>query len=191
MTATIRNGVQSDLEALIAIDDIASSNEARRTQIRDGLLESGIAVAVVDAAPAGYALLTYHFFGQAFLELVYVGAEYRRCGIGSALIRHVLEKTGGSKLFTSTNQSNAPMRAACQAGVRGIGYHTQPRSRRPGVDLLLESRQNGLRACGLTRRSQPMRRPSPIWRSHRPHSPTTPGRSSSASSRRRQSGSRR
>lgn len=111
MTATIRNGVQSDLEALIAIDDIASSNEARRTQIRDGLLESGIAVAVVDAAPAGYALLTYHFFGQAFLELVYVGAEYRRCGIGSALIRHVLEKTGGSKLFTSTNQSNAPMRA--------------------------------------------------------------------------------
>jgi ribosomal protein S18 acetylase RimI-like enzyme len=111
MRTIIRQGALEDLNALIAFDDIARASEERRSLLRQGLNDSGVSVALVDGTPKGYALLNYRFFGHAFIELVYVCADDRRSGIGSALIQYVSQNANGSKLFTSTNRSNTPMQA--------------------------------------------------------------------------------
>src|SRR3990172_5792197 len=43
--------------------------------------------------------------------MVYVDREFRRRGIGSALVRHMEQSCKTAKLFTSTNRSNKPMQA--------------------------------------------------------------------------------
>jgi ribosomal protein S18 acetylase RimI-like enzyme len=111
MATTIRQGAIEDFEALVAFDDVAKSSEQRRCQIENGLRDSEISVALVDGTPKGYALINYRFFGHPFVELLYVASEWRRIGIGSALIEHIQKHANGPKLFTSTNQSNEPMRA--------------------------------------------------------------------------------
>ncbi len=118
MAATIRQGAMGDLDALVALDDIAKSNEERRRLIEHGLRDSEISVALVDATPKAYVLLNYRFFGHPFIELLYVSSDSRRSGIGSQLIEHVQRDARGSKLFTSTNQSNEPMRAV----LRRLGF---------------------------------------------------------------------
>ena len=114
MATTIRQGAMEDLNALIALDDIARSNADRRKQIEDGLTDSEISVALVDGTPRAYLLLNYRFFGHAFIELLYVASDSRRTGLGSHLIEHAQRHALGSKLFTSTNRSNEPMRALLQ-----------------------------------------------------------------------------
>lgn len=111
MTTTIRQGTLRDLDLLVAFDDIARSSEERRSLIQQGLADSSVSVVLVDGAPKGYALLHYRFFGHAFIELVYVCADSRRSSLGSRLIEHIWQNASGSKLFTSTNQSNTPMQA--------------------------------------------------------------------------------
>ena len=72
---------------------------------------------------AGYATLHYQFFSNPFLGLLITGADFRRQGIGSALVNAIeqtLPKPG--KLFTSTNESNQPMQALLhKAGFRPTG----------------------------------------------------------------------
>ncbi len=59
----------------------------------------------------GYAVLNYHFFGNAFIDLLYVASEHRRRGYGEALMRHIECIVQGDKLFTSTNLSNLRMQS--------------------------------------------------------------------------------
>lgn len=67
--------------------------------------------AVLDGEIAGYSVSSYSFFHQRFIELVLVAKIYRRQGIGLALLRDALERPTKEKVWTSTNASNAPMRA--------------------------------------------------------------------------------
>lgn len=67
--------------------------------------------------------MTNHFFGQAFIELLMVGARFRRSGLGLALVASFQESCRGRKLFTSTNLSNHPMQSLLlKAGFRPSGY---------------------------------------------------------------------
>ncbi len=66
----------------------------------------------------GFAILTRHFFGSPFIDLIVVHPDHQRKGVASALIQHITAVCPGEKLFTSTNQSNTPMRALCE----GFGF---------------------------------------------------------------------
>ena len=62
-------------------------------------------------------------FGHGFIEIVMVGAAYRRRGLGAALIAYFQSICAGSKLFSSTNMSNRPMQELfIRAGFRPSGY---------------------------------------------------------------------
>lgn len=69
-------------------------------------------VAELDGELVGYAAQG-RFFGYDFLELLAVRPDKRRHGIATALIRAVEAPSTSGKLFTSTNESNTPMRRLC------------------------------------------------------------------------------
>ena len=68
-------------------------------------------VAHRDAKLVGFAVLVDHFFGRPFVELLVVDAAHRRRGAGDCLLSAIERSVHGDRLFTSTNESNAPMRA--------------------------------------------------------------------------------
>jgi ribosomal protein S18 acetylase RimI-like enzyme len=60
--------------------------------------------------PVGYAVVTRHFFNFPFIDLLHVSDAQRRGGIGQALMDHCEVAHDADRIFTSTNESNAPMR---------------------------------------------------------------------------------
>jgi ribosomal protein S18 acetylase RimI-like enzyme len=107
----IRPATAADLDALIAIDHIAVHSAERREAIAEWVVLGQCHLAARDGAVAGYVALTRSFFRSPFIEMLIVGAAFRRQGIGRALIEHCISLTPADrKLWTSTNESNAPMR---------------------------------------------------------------------------------
>ncbi|WP_055048166.1 GNAT family N-acetyltransferase [Devosia sp. A16] len=109
---SIRPAAGTDVDALIAIDHVAVHSTDRREAIAEWVALGQCHLAERDGAVAGYVALTCSFFRSPFIEMLIVGAPHRRTGIGRALIEHCIALTpSGQKLWTSTNESNAPMRA--------------------------------------------------------------------------------
>ena len=99
----------TDADAIIAFDHVAASEPARVQFIHDQIESSACYVAVIDAKVVAYAVLNYKFYDNGWIEMLYVHPQFRRQGIGSALIRYLVNECRTPKLFTSTNQSNLPM----------------------------------------------------------------------------------
>ncbi|QXH58319.1 GNAT family N-acetyltransferase [Pseudomonas maumuensis] len=106
----IRLAGLQDLPALIAIDSVARQDPQRAEQIADWLGRYRCLVAEVQGNAAAYAVMHRHFFGCAFIEMLMVGENHRRAGLGAALLACIQVDCRGQKLFTSTNRSNEPMR---------------------------------------------------------------------------------
>ena len=119
MTIEIRAAGPDDLAALVAADPFAQINAERRAQIVEWVQAGQCFVAERNDAIVGYSVLTRHFFNSFFIELLAVSEAERRSGVGTAMVRHLIEVVPpGEKLWTSTNESNAPMRAL----LAGIGF---------------------------------------------------------------------
>jgi len=100
-----------DRRAVMALDPLAATDLVRREHIDAAIAARRCLVAEKDGRVAGYALLTRNFYDRDFLELLIVAEEARRGGVGSALLAAAEREVRGRVLFTSTNESNAPMRA--------------------------------------------------------------------------------
>ncbi len=112
----IRQAQASDVSAICSFDHVARREESRREFVRASVA-SGLAwVAVVDGAVAGYAVLEHTFYSQGFISMLYVHADHRRNGLGSALVSHLESVCRTEKLFTSTNESNHPMQSLLRKG---------------------------------------------------------------------------
>ncbi|MEO1670031.1 MAG: GNAT family N-acetyltransferase [Cyanobacteria bacterium J06631_2] len=98
-----------DADAIIAFDLVTVSEPFRVQFIHDQIESSACYVAVIDENVVAYAVLNYKFYDNGWIEMLYVHQQFRRQGIGSALIRHLINECRTPKLFTSTNQSNVPM----------------------------------------------------------------------------------
>ena len=105
----LRIATITDADAIVAFDQVATSEPARVEFIHDQINSSACYVAVIDANVVAYAVLNYKFYDNGWIEMLYVHPQFRRQGIGSALIRHLIDQCRTPKLFTSTNQSNVPM----------------------------------------------------------------------------------
>lgn len=114
----IREGTPNDIEALIALDEVALHDRSRGDYIAQAVKSGGLFVAEWDGKPVGYGVLAYSFYGNGMIELVYVAKGYRRVGVGRALVRYAESCCHTPKLFTSTNLTNKPM----QLLLEGLGY---------------------------------------------------------------------
>ena len=110
MSIEVRPAGSGDIAALIAIDSYAQVNPERRIEIAVWVESGQCFVAERDGEPTGYCVLTKNFYHSFFIDLLMVAEAERRTGVGTGLIEHVIGLIPpGEKLWTSTNQSNAPM----------------------------------------------------------------------------------
>lgn len=113
----VERATEDNLADVIAID-AAQMKEPRTALLTDAVRQRQCYVARDGWDVVGYAVLTTHFFGQYFIELVVVDPAQRRKGVASALMRHIEKLVPAEKLFTSTNQSNTVMQTLCEK----LGY---------------------------------------------------------------------
>lgn len=95
---------QSDIQALCSIDSVNSSE--RNQEIMQWVTQDSCYLIEISDNIVAYGVFHSHFFGQNFIELLMVGQQYRRQGLGLALIENFKQLRKTPKLFTSTNQSN-------------------------------------------------------------------------------------
>ncbi|MEM9245449.1 MAG: GNAT family N-acetyltransferase [Cyanobacteria bacterium P01_F01_bin.153] len=107
----VRDATDCEIDGIIAIDHIAATKETRQQDVREWVRKGCAIVALVDERVVGYAVLEYSFFSCGFISMLIVQEAYRRRGIATALVKRLEETCSTAKLFTSTNESNAPMRA--------------------------------------------------------------------------------
>jgi GNAT superfamily N-acetyltransferase len=106
----LRRASPADLDLFGQIDPRITDDPARRGHI-GALLEAGLSwAAVADGALVGFALVSRHFYGFPFVDLLVVSPAARRGGVGSALLAQCEADHDADRMFTSTNESNAPMR---------------------------------------------------------------------------------
>ena len=111
MAVLIRTATSADVESLAALDVTTEGELGSPDRIRSWVDAGSTVIAQVEGRPAGFAVLEHSFFGQGFVAMLQVAPSFRRRGIGTALLRHLEGTCRAPKLFTSTNESNAPMRA--------------------------------------------------------------------------------
>lgn len=129
MAPVIRRADADDFEGICAVDAIAQTSERRRQRLALGISRSEVWVISSGRLIEGYALLSYQFFGHGFIELVVVHPHHRGAGLGACLVRHLESVCSDSKLFTTTNESNARMqRVLARTGFErsGIIYNLDP-----------------------------------------------------------------
>ncbi len=119
---TIRRAGRSDLPLLLAVDPKLESDPIRARTVAE-LLDASLSwVAESEGLAVGYAMATTHFFSRPFIDLVVVAEGRRRQGIGTALMAACEAAHDDDRIFTSTNESNGPMRALLvQAGYQVSG----------------------------------------------------------------------
>jgi GNAT superfamily N-acetyltransferase len=101
----------SDVPHLAVIDHLASTDSARVALIESATTAATCLLAEFNGQLAGYGILTYSFFGNGLIELLYVRQNLRRKGIGRAILVRLEELCTTAKLFVTTNLSNQPMRS--------------------------------------------------------------------------------
>ena len=100
----------TDIDLVARVDPRLEPASASRQHIVD-LLGVGMSWAVVLGEHAvGFAIVTRHFYGFPFVDLLHVNQAHRREGVGQALMDHCEAAHDADRIFTSTNESNAPMR---------------------------------------------------------------------------------
>ena len=114
----IRKGIPDDIDALVALDHVTRLDSGRADYITDALHKGNAFVTERDEIVVAYGVLTYHFYGNGMMELIYVARNYRRSGVGRALVGYAESYCKTPKLFTSTNLTNKPM----QLLLEGLGY---------------------------------------------------------------------
>ncbi len=108
----MRRARPDDEGTMVALDPLARTLAERRARIAEWIVLGQAHVALRGGLLVGYGALTRGFFRSPFVEMLMVAEGERRSGVGFALLGHI----GGlvpaaEKLWTSTNTSNAPMRA--------------------------------------------------------------------------------
>jgi RimJ/RimL family protein N-acetyltransferase len=118
----LRPAGMDDIDLLARVDDRLAVDPSYRRHICD-LLSAGLSwLAVEQGEPLGFVVVTRHFFGFPFVDLLFVGEGRRRGGVGAALMAQCERAHDADRIFTSTNESNAPMRALlAKAGWRPAG----------------------------------------------------------------------
>jgi len=100
-----RQATPADIENILRIDYLR-----RHEHINKAIIHGECYIAKDGLHIVGFAIMDYSFFGYGFIELLIVNSDHRRRGIGVFMLERLYSLCRTEKLFTSTNESNVPMR---------------------------------------------------------------------------------
>lgn len=106
----VRRATGADIAALVALDSFARVHHGRQAEIEAWVGAGACSVLEVNGALLGYIVIAPSFFHQPMIELVMVAEASRRAGVARALLEWACGEYLGTKLWCSTNRSNAAMR---------------------------------------------------------------------------------
>jgi ribosomal protein S18 acetylase RimI-like enzyme len=115
---TIRLATVLDFQAIAQADPAGQRDPVRQALLRNHIESGRCWVAADQDRVVGFLVLEYTFYGHGFVSLLMVREDARRRGVGRALLRNAMSICATAKLFTSTNESNNPMRSL----LRGQGF---------------------------------------------------------------------
>lgn len=124
MTGSIqtRHAGTRDRRVFSTFDPRVGDDLARRELVDAAIAARRCWVAERAGQVIGYGVATKNFFNRDFIELVYVAESERRSGAGTTLLGTIERSVRASRVFTSANESNAPMRALLEKrGYRASG----------------------------------------------------------------------
>jgi ribosomal protein S18 acetylase RimI-like enzyme len=98
----IRQAVPEDFTQIDSFDVFAGD---RKTEIQ----RNEVWVAMLEGKIAGYITFNRSFYQKPFIQYLNVKVEYRKQGVGQALIESIEGRCDNEKLFTSTESSNLSM----------------------------------------------------------------------------------
>ena len=109
----------ADLGALLSSHVLLTGAARQSAIVREAVASAGCLVARDASSLAGFVTWDRGFFDRPFVRLLVVEPQYRRRGVGEALIRAVESAAREyGELFVSTEAINAPM----QALLAKLGY---------------------------------------------------------------------
>jgi len=118
----IRFAELGDLDFCIKSDYKHVSEDVIRRKIE----EKAVILAEVDAKPVGYLRIEYLWLKIPYVSLIVVTEEYRRKGVGTAMIKFLEEYLvrNGHRVLYSSSQANEPEPQAWhrKAGFEECGY---------------------------------------------------------------------
>lgn len=122
----IQQAALSQCEQIICLDESVIGSRSRAEQIRQGVADGLVYIIAIKEEIVAFGLLSSHFYGRHFLELLIVKHEHRRKGLGKLLLCVLRDQWGSESLFTSTNASNLPMQSLLeQCGFERCGWISQ------------------------------------------------------------------
>ena len=110
ITVSVARAGVRELEAICDVDALVLGRRERQQYLAEAVRAGHAWVARASGTVAGFAVFAPSFFGQWFVELLIVHPEYRRQGVATVLVKQCEANCPADKLFTSTNESNTPMR---------------------------------------------------------------------------------
>jgi GNAT superfamily N-acetyltransferase len=111
-----------DRRAFAEVDPRVASDLARRDTVDAAIAARMCWIAERSGKPVGYGILSRGFFAREFIELLYVAEDERRKGVGVAVLDAIENAVTSDRVFTSTNESNEPMRSLLeQCGYKPSG----------------------------------------------------------------------
>lgn len=114
VTIGISLAVADHLSDILDFDPL-SKDEQRKNYLKQQIQFKHCYVAIFQNNVVGYVILDTHFFFHLpFISLLVVKGKMRRKGIGTALLKYIIEMCSEQKLFTSANKSNLPMQLLCE-----------------------------------------------------------------------------
>ncbi|MGH7863517.1 MAG: GNAT family N-acetyltransferase [Candidatus Binataceae bacterium] len=114
----IERASEEDFEHICAMDETGIRARGQREIIARSLARDRVYVARADGKVRGFLILEQSFYGNGFISLLLVQEQWRRQGVATTPMRNAERDCPTAKIFTSTNESNIPMRCLCER----IGY---------------------------------------------------------------------
>ena len=100
-----------DIDAAARIDRDITGTTARIPYIENLAAKGGLSVVIEGQQIVAFCCLDHnYFFERPFISLLMVDPKFQRCGFGTSLLQSI-ETEPHPEIWTSTNLSNAPMRA--------------------------------------------------------------------------------
>jgi GNAT superfamily N-acetyltransferase len=108
----LRRATMDDVRELTGMERRSDQGAAERTSVIQDFVASEVCwiYSWKTKLDAYFIVLPQLFFGRDFLALLVVAPSLRRKGVGTRVLRSLLELEGTTQVFTSTNRSNVPMR---------------------------------------------------------------------------------